>query len=216
MKRIGGAAFSLAATSVLAMCGMFTFGQGTATAADPESAQLFTVDAKAIAAREKALAETAPDGAKLVAYLDCGTQRESTTSEEVRITWAGGKCYEFKSEAEGVSPTQSTVFYDDAQVVFELSGVDRGRRYMAGLSWWDYDNGGRSQSVLVGSPDGRAVRLAVPAIRLPNYTDDGQLLAERRFLLPVTFARDGKMRLTVQGVTGANTVISELWIWQLD
>ena len=54
-----------------------------------------------------------------------------------------------------------------------------------------------------------------PAIRLPNYRDAGQLPAERRFALPATFAQDGRMQLTIACVTGANAVISELWIWEM-
>ncbi len=83
-------------------------------------------------------------------------------------------------------------------------------------SWWAYDNGSRTQSVVVGSPDGRLVRLAVSAIRLPNFKDSKQLPAERRFQLPVVFSQDGKLRLVVQRVDGGNTVISELWVGQLD
>ena len=59
-------------------------------------------------------------------------------------------------------------------------------------------------------------QLCIPAIRLPNFKDDGQLPAEKRFTLPVTFAREGKMQLAVHLVTGVNAVISELWIWQHD
>ena len=134
----------------------------------------------------------------------------------MKIALAEGKPYRFAAEAEGVAPTEPTIFFHESQVVFEISGLDRSRRCMMGLTWWDYDDGSRTQSVLVASPDRRRVRLAVPAIRLPNYTTDGQPAMERRFSLPVTFARDGRMQLVVLGVTGANAVVSELWIWQFD
>jgi len=181
---------------------------------DPADVTVLAAEADALAARQTSLADAAPEGTKLVAYLDCGTQRESSTSEEVKITWVSGKPYRFQSEAAGVPATQPTIFFDESEVVFRLDGVDRARRYTVGFTWWDYDDGGRTQSVLVGSPDGRLVRLAVSAIRLPNYESDGQLPAERRFQLPAVFARNGQMRLTVQRVTGANVVISELWIWR--
>jgi len=60
------------------------------------------------------------------------------------------------------------------------------------------------------------VRLGVAAIRLPDYKQSKQLPAERRFQLPVVFAQEGKLRLVVQRVDGANAVIGELWVWQLD
>lgn len=170
---------------------------------------------EAIAAREKSLGEKTPKGAKLVAYLDCGTQRESTTAGPVKIVCVSAKPHRFESEVPGVPATQPTVFFDAGQVVFEIRGLDSTRSYLAGVTWWDYDNSNRTQSVLVTSPDQRLARIAVPAIRLPDYKDSRQLPAERRFQLPTTFSQDGKLRLAVQRVDGANAVISELWVWQL-
>lgn len=200
----------------LLVCGGVGFGSMATAAEDPAEVKLIPVDREVMAAREKALADAAPEGAKLVAYLDCGSQRESTTSDAVKIALIQGKPYQFRSEAEGVAPTQPTIFFHEEQVVFKLSGIERGKRYLIGLTWWDYDDGSRTESVLIASPDARMVRLAITAIRLPNYTTDGQLPAEKRFSLPVTFAREGEMRLVVLGVTGANTVVSELWIWELE
>jgi hypothetical protein len=182
----------------------------------PAEVTLLPANPEAVAERRRALSEAGPRGARLVAYLDCGSQRQSAAADPVKITWIPGQVYQFRSEAPGVGPTQSSVFFDAAQVVFDLDGLDRAKHYLAGLTWWDYDDGGRTQSVVAGSPDGRLVRLAVSAIRLPNYTSDAQPPDERRFHLPVVFARDGRMRLSVEQVTGANVVISELWIWQLD
>lgn len=186
----------------------------TAAEAPPEP-KLIPVDPKVIEAREKSLAKATPEGAELVAYLDCGTQRESVTTDRVKIILKQGKPYLFRSEAKDVGPTEPTIFFHELQVVFKITGLDRTGRYLAELSWWDYDDDSRTQSVVVGSPDSRLVRLAVPAIRLPNYQTDAQKPARRRFSLPATFARDGEMQMTVGRVTGANAVISELWIWQM-
>jgi hypothetical protein len=199
----------------LLACTAVGFGSIAAAAEEAPEAKLIPIDREVIAAREKALADAAPEGAKLVAYLDCGSQRESTTGDAVKIALVQGKPYQFPSEAAGVPPTQPTVFFHEEQIVFKLSGIERGKRYLLGLTWWDYDDGSRTESVLIGSPDARLVRLAITAIRLPNYTTDGQPPAEKRFPLPVTFAREGEMRLIVLGVTGANAVVSELWIWEL-
>jgi len=216
MRRTSRILLLVAALGVLGACPAFGPGTIASAADDPAELKLVPVDPQTIAAREKSLAESGPDGARLVAYLDCGAQRRSTTSDEVTIEWVRGKPYKFPSEAAGVLPTQPTIFFDEAEVGFKISGVDRTGRYLLGLTWWDYDDSGRTQSVLVGSPDGQFVRLAVTAIRLPNYTSDEQPPAERRFRLPSTFAQDGQVELTVRLVTGANAVVSELWIWQLD
>ncbi len=185
-----------------------------AFAQDPP--KLIPVEPKVIADREKSLAENGPEGAKLVAYLNCGCQAESTTTETVKITWVPSLVYQFPSEVKEIPPTQSTVFFAGNEVVFKITGLDRKKRYMTGLTWWDYDAGARTQSVIVGSPDSRLVRLAVPGIHLPDYEINKQLPAEKRFILPVSFSRGGEMKLSVRRVGSTNAVISELWIWEVE
>ncbi len=216
MRRTTRLVLFFAAAFVLRPGALLETSSAARAADNPAEPKLLPADPAAIAAREKALAEKAPKGAKLVAYLDCGAQRESQGAGKVKITWVPGMVHQFLSETKGVPPAQATIFFGESEVVFKIAGLDGDRRYMAGLTWWDYDNGGRTQSVLLSSPDGRSVRLAVPAIRLPNYIADKQLPAERRFALPVVFAEAGRLQLTVQLVTGPNAVISELWIWQLN
>jgi hypothetical protein len=198
------------------VCMVLAIGPAPGSAADAPAVQVVPEVPGAIAERQKTLAAKAPKGAKLVAYLDCGCERESTPAEKVKIACVSGKPFRFPVEAPGALPTQATVFYDTDRVAFEISGLDRTRRYLAGMSWWDYDNGNRTQSVVVGSPDERLVRLAVPAIRLPDYKESKQRAAERRFQLPVVFSQDGKLRFVVERVDGANAVISELWVYRLD
>lgn len=187
----------------------------TATAFAQTAPALIPVEPKVIADREKSLGENGPEGSKLLAYLNCGCQAESTTTETVKITWVPSLVYQFDSEAEEALPTQSTVFFAGNEVVFKITGLDRKKRYMAGLTWWDYDAGARTQSVIVGSPDSRMVRLAVPGIHLPDYEVNKQLPAEKRFILPVSFSRGGEMRLSVRREGSTNAVISELWIWEV-
>ena len=97
-----------------------------------------------------------------------------------------------------IPATQASVAFDTARVVFEISGLDPQRHYEVGLTWWDYDNGARTQMVTVGSPDHRQVQMAIPAIRLPNFRDAQQKPAEKQFSLPVRLARweDGSSSCT--------------------
>lgn len=199
----------------LLAAGAFGWAGPAGGAEGPQAVELVPGNPAAVVARQQALSENAPKGATLAAYLDCGCQRESAGAGPVKIVCVSAKPYRFPIEGADVPATQATVFFDAEQVVFEIQGLDRTRNYLAGMTWWDYDNGNRTQSVLVGSPDQRLVRLAVPAIRLPDYKDSRLLPAERRFQLPVTFSQDGKLRLVVQRVDGVNAVISELWVWQM-
>ncbi len=186
-----------------------------AIGADAPQSPLLPVDEKAIAERVKALARDAPEGAKLVAFLDCGTQAETAKDSPIGIKKLKGAAYQFRAGEAKVPATQPTVFFDSDRVVFELSGIDRTGRYLVGLTWWDFDAGGRAQTVIVASPDKRNVRIAIPTIGLPDYTKSKKLPAQKQFTLPATFAKDGRMQLAVIHAAGANAVISELWIWQL-
>ena len=177
---------------------------------------LIPVDSQVLVQRKKAVADAYRDKGKLVAFLDCGSQMESTEAGGVKLTWIPGSAYLFPATVEGIPATQASVAFDVSRVVVDICGLHTKQKYEIGLTWWDYDNGARTQMVTVGSVDGRNVHMAIPAIRLPNFKDDRQKPAEKRFRLPVNLARDGKMRLVVQQVTGANAVISELWVAQLD
>jgi hypothetical protein len=187
---------------------------GVAVARPQESVKpsLIPTDEREVAQRIKTLEQACGDKGKLAAYLDCGSQLQATGSGGVKLTWIPGQTYLFPSKVEGVPSTQASVAFDAVRVVFEISGLDPQRHYEVGLTWWDYDDGDRTEMVTVGSPNHRQVQMAIPAIRLPNFKNANQKPAEKRFPLPVRLARDGKMQLIVHQVTGANVVISELWI----
>lgn len=189
---------------------------GYVAGAEPPQFPLIPVDEKVLAERIKSLAEEAPEGAKLVAFLDCGSQVETTKESPVGIRKLKGDAYQFRADDVEVSATQPTIFFDSDRVLFELSGIDRTGRYVVGLTWWDFDAGGRAQTVMVASDDKRHVRIAVPTIGLPNYMKSKKGPAQKQFRLPATFAKDGKMQLAVIQAAGPNAVISELWIWQVE
>jgi hypothetical protein len=196
---------------------VFMAALAVATAARSQEAKepaLIPLDEKVVAQRIKDLEQACAETGKLVAYLDCGSQVKSTPTDGVVLTWIPGQTFLFPSKEEGIPATQVSVAYDTTRVVFEISGLDPQRRYEVGLTWWDYDNGARTQMVTVGSPDRRQVQMAIPAIRLPNFREAQQKPAEKHFSLPVRLASDGKMQLIVHQVTGPNVVISELWVVQ--
>jgi hypothetical protein len=202
------------------MCGsiaafLVTLIVGPVAAAENRQSPLAPVDDKAIAERVKSLAKETPEGAKLVAFLDCGVQVETAKNSTVAIKKLKGDAYKFQADEAKVPATQPTVFFDNERVVFELSGIDRTGHYLVGLTWWDFDAGGRVQTVMVASPGNRNVRIAVPTIGLPDFTKSKKLPAQKQFTLPATFAKDGKVQIAVIQAAGANAVISELWVWQL-
>lgn len=96
-------------------------GSMLTAAEDPAELKLIPVDPKVIEARAKSLAKAAPEGAELVAYLNCGTQRESVTTDRVKVALTQGKPHLFRSEAKNVGPTEPTIFFHESQVVFKIS-----------------------------------------------------------------------------------------------
>ncbi len=199
----------------LALC-LVTLVTSPTIAAEAPHPKLSPDDEKAIAQRVETLIKEAPKGAKLVAYLDCGPQVETAKDSPVSIKKTQGEPYKFLAEDVEVPATQPTVFFDGDRVLFELSGIQRTGRYLVGLTWWDFDAGGRAQMVMAASHDKRNVRIAVSTIGLPDYEKSKKLPAQKQFTLPATFAKDGKMLIAVIHAAGANAVISELWIWQLE
>jgi hypothetical protein len=197
------------------MCGFSGLVLGAVVTAWPQEAaepKLIPVEPKAIETRCAELKKACGDVGQLVAYLDCGSQKESVPAEGVKVTWVSGKAFAFPSDATDVPASAATVAFDESRLVFEISGLDPRKNYEAALSWWDYDDGQRTQQVTVASSDRRQVQIAIPAARLPNYRQAKQKPDTKRVALPVQMARDGKLLLLIEPVTGPNAVVSEIWI----
>ncbi|MHB8898436.1 MAG: hypothetical protein ACYC6Y_06790 [Thermoguttaceae bacterium] len=196
-------------------CLLTVVAAAAARATEAPRPPLLPVDEKAIAERMETLRQEAPKGARLAAYLDCGSQAATGEGSPLGLKLLRGEAYRFPVEQAEVPPAAPTIFFDAEGVVFEVSGVERTGRYVAGLTWWDYDAGGRSQTVLVGSADRRNMRIAIAAVGLPDFKVSKKLPAQKQFALPATFARDGKLEISVIQAAGPNAVVSELWVWQL-
>lgn len=187
-----------------------------------ETPALQARDADAIAARIEQLNKEAPEGAKLVSYLDCGTELSSSYGK-VKISLENGTSYKFVPAEdagplpEGVSVTQQTVFYDAANIDLKVSGIDRARRYRVGLTWWDFDAGTRTQSIICKQAHGYMLSIPVAAQSLPNFKISGAGPAVKSFLLPVQFAdAEGNVELKIHKEFGPNAVISEMWIYEVE
>lgn len=183
-------------------------GSDTDAAADSASAS----DSSRVKEIEKSL----EPGEKLLAYLDCGgdTKLENT----LKITVLGEpKTYRFGEDAPvpGVPVSQQTIFYDKDNVGFLFEGLDRAKKYRLHLTWWDYDAGGRAQSLIVRSPDENQIRILRPGKSLPNFTKNAMLPETVSLPLPMAFVRDGKLRLDVKMDAGPNALISEIWITEM-
>ncbi|OVE82140.1 hypothetical protein BVY04_01775 [bacterium M21] len=164
-------------------------------------------DRRRLTARTKQL-DGFDKSAQLRAYLDCGLVTKSDGKKPVKIALVKGSNYFFK-EAIGIAGTcwsEADIAHEAEQVVFNVSGLAKAGRYKVGISWWDYDNGGRTQSVHCGTK-----QVIVP-IKLPAYKG-GKELPNRVFAtIPSDQIKNGKVTISIKRESGTNALISEIWI----
>jgi len=166
-------------------------------------------------ARLKEITDSLPEGATLQAYLDCGGTGRLEKGVKI-IPPENAKPWTFKPktpvEIAGVPSQHFTVQFDPARLSFMLEGLDRSKKYQLNVVWWDFDANGRVQSLTVQSPDLSMVRILRPGISLPDFEISGLLAKTVSVMLPLAFVRDGKLTLNVNAESGANVVVSEIWI----
>jgi type 1 glutamine amidotransferase len=195
---------------------LITLAPATIKAAEPHEARL------------KETVDTLPEGAKLLAYLDCGGPGKleqglkitllegakpsdgTKPPEEVR-TWR----WETDAPIDGIPPQQMTVLFHSQQVPFSIEGLDRAKRYQLNVVWWDFDANGRTQSLIVQSPDQAMTKILRPGTSLPDYKESQLPPRTLTVALPVAFVREGKLLLNVRNESGPNAVINEIWINEL-
>jgi len=96
-------------------------------------------------------------------------------------------------------------------VTFEATGLKAEKSYQLGLTWWDYDDNGRAQSVWGHVIGASSVKQLLAKTALPN---GGQKPAEKSLPLPRGFTAGGKMGILIRAESLSNVVVSELWLWE--
>jgi type 1 glutamine amidotransferase len=185
--------------------------------ADPEGAvEVLTPPpyaGTAIDQRRQEIGKSLPAGSQLVAYLDCGVELQSAgPAGGVAIRQINGQGWRFENAAAAAGPTFGTVAFDGGELRFEVTGLDPAKHYALGISWWDYDNVGRVQTVRLTGGQPRQTAVALNEVRLPNYqgTKEGPGVS----LIPIAAKQigGGSLRVGIQRVAGPNAVVSELWV----
>ena len=186
---------------------------------NPQFSDKLQVAVDALQSRTKNITAALPAGAMLLTYIDCGGGSDAVLqnngSPTLTITAPeSAKTWQFKPETplEGVPPSHLTVLYDPAQLSFLIEGLDRSKKYQLNVVWWDFDASGRSQSLVVQSPDLSMVRILRAGVALPDFKVSGLPPKTISLALPMAFAREGKLILIVKNEGGANVVVSEIWI----
>lgn len=168
-------------------------------------------DQAVIDQRKKQLAASLAAGDKLIAFLDCGVEG-STQEGGVSLRQAGGQSWLFPNSVNAAHPTFGSIAYNGSRVEFDLAGLDPQKRYALGFSWWDFDNGGRAQSVQF-SPGESGKRVdALPSTKLPAFNGRKEGPANGQLPLDPALYAKGKMRVGFVKQSGPNAVVSELWL----
>jgi hypothetical protein len=169
---------------------------------------------QATAQRKVELNQRAPNGYCLACYLDCGPEEQSRDGDGAEIQQISGFPWLFYEGSAPAPPRCAAITFHPEKVIFEVSRLDPRKTYRLGLTWWDWDSGGRVQSVRVASCDGKLSAVLLDKMALPNWTHDKQKPAEHILTIPPALVACGKIRIIIQKEGGANAVVSEVWVWE--
>jgi hypothetical protein len=176
--------------------------------------ELTDADKALINTRVLQLNSQSKDKGRLVGYLAGGLQVSSDLDKNINFSQVQGHgwtCPEMQ-KVENLPPTQRALTFSDVSLKFALKGLDPAKRYALGLTWWDYNNAQRLQSISgKGIKESRIFKLLDTTL-LPNYSAASQLPGTVTLEIPAELSRQGELSLTIQKEGGANAVVSEIWL----
>ena len=183
-------------------------------AAQPQKLDPAPYGEEHINARRKELQQGAPAGCRLAAYVDCGAQVADAPKAGPTLRQARGWPYVWGGSDKAAGAHFGSITFDDIEVIFDAAGLDPNKRYRLGFTWWDYDAGGREQSVHVEAGEPSKSTLLVPRTRLPGYHKLKQPPEQRCLPVAPELYATGKLRISFRKDGGPNAVVSEVWLWE--
>ncbi len=172
-------------------------------------------------ARWRQLQSAVPQGQRLCAHLDCGAQvlfpAEVGPSEGApSLRLVRGSVYRWSGSAQAAAAHFGTIAFDEQTVNFVAEGLDPGRRYRLGFSWWDYDSSLRTQSVYLERRTDGERQCVLDEVQLPSYRKAHEAPTMHELAVPAGFYPDGQLQISFERNAGANAVVSELWLLEDD
>lgn len=151
----------------------------------------------------------------LLCYLDLpGDKAGDTVGPQIRLVQ--GKPWTWAGAGADNPPAFHNIAFHEKAVVFEVTGIDPGKTYQAGFSWWDFDGNGRVESVAVDTGSGTERQVVFDKVALPAWTRKKEVPAEGTFTLPKEACRMGRARIIFSNEADThNAVVSELWLREL-
>jgi hypothetical protein len=163
------------------------------------------------------LEKRAPGNARLTGYMDCGADQSRTFRGTARMRLFVGNHYTFPGSAEAAPPRYGNVVFDRNEVVIQIADLDPAKTYMAGFSWWDYDAGGRVESVWAADKTSGKRHVLIERQPVPDYIKSKKPAEERALKIPADAYASGTLHFGIKKEGGAaNAVVSEVWVWEAD
>lgn len=170
-------------------------------------------DAKRSENLKSLLAKRAPQGFHLACYLDCGADTSDGAKAGPSLRVGEAKAHFFPESDRAAHFRFGTVWYG-GEVPFAVTGLDANKAYQIGFSWWDFDGGGRVESVRLAPGKGGEFKEALKATKLPDFKNNQEVPAELSVAVPSNLYADGSLRIAFRIHSGPNAVVSEIWLWE--
>lgn len=142
-----------------------------------------------------------------LAYLDLGSDTESGTGAGLRARLAAGEPFDFNAEA---AREFVTIAFDPAEIVVEADGLEPGKHYQVGVTWFDLRDD-RTQSIHVDAGPGTEETVVVHERLVPGIRSN-RLPEEIRLPVDPAWHPDGRLRVKIRRETGPNAIASEFWV----
>lgn len=151
-------------------------------------------------------------GEKLLVYADCGREWDKTAPSGEAIS-VEGDAYLFPGSRDVFESEPAFGYVVSGNPArFHVTGLHTEKKYKLSISWWDYDNGQRIQSVRLQSKDGSRSFPVLEATPLPAYFKKQELAKSYTFDVPAELVSAEGFDCLLELVRGPNAVISEAWL----
>ncbi len=141
--------------------------------------------------------------------------KSKTTSTEPYILLKTGTNILSYAASEAAPLWQASFAQHPKSIEYQISNLDKSKKYKVGISWWDFDGENRQQQVRLTSVDGESDIKVIEPQMLPNFKLDKKVVQELIADVPTSLLTDGSFRLFVDNVSKAkDACISEIWLYE--
>ena len=149
---------------------------------------------------------------KLLVYADCGREWDKTAPSGETIS-VEGDAYLFPGSRDVFEAEPAFGYVVSGNPArLQIEGLRPGKKYKLYISWWDFDNGRRIQSIRLQSKDGSRSFPVLEPTALPAYYEKNELGKTYSFDIPGELVKAGIFDCLIELVRGPNAVISEAWL----